>query len=491
MSQVNLDNAQFKEFTRFAQGVWSGRSVVKAGLLGPDGESRKISAKGGDWVWNFGRFKANQDTNNEVRKLFMDTILDMYGAKDVKELPEPVQRAMKLEDYGKGKPLTARRIMTVHKVIAACTERKNRSITREHAEGLIDDAVKCVDASFRNYAAKMFVGLEKEEGKYDGAPEDKPAEPLDGAKEVKLDDGQRTRAVGLMMDHGVNLTDNGQRILANYIVTAVASGKFNDDELDIIVTNMSKVYLMNVRNFLPGDSRFTEVDKQLTKYFQDTLKDNLRPKNAAQYDEDGIHATFKADAHRVYFNINGTAFGLNQSREVTDKFKSTIPNVLHRKALSSFLNQATQHIVRALHQRRGIAPTTHFRDPQFDKIDGYRFLLSHDSKKENMFSEHNGSMIRGGASEYTIEMGDGGTSAKVTVRTNGELAFSTDMSDEWAEIPLAKHVIDMVFEFDLSDPNSVRLTNSYLGQRLDPSPAGAASGHQPEQPEIDGDIITA
>lgn len=237
---------------------------------------------------------------------------------------------------------------------------------------------------------------------------------------------------------------------------------------------MSKVYLMDVRNFLPGDSRFTEVDKQLTKYFQDTLKDNLRPKNAAKYDEDGIHADFKTDAHRVYFNIDGTAFGLNQSREVTDKFKSTIPSVLHRKALSSFLNQATQHIVRALHQRRGIALTTHFRNPQFDKIDGYRFLLSHDSKKENMFSEHNGSMIRGGASEYTIEMGDGGTSAKVTVRTNGDLAFSTDMSDEWAEIPLAKHVIDMVFEFDLSDPNSVRLTNSYLGQRLDPSPVGAA-----------------
>ena len=52
-----------------------------------------------------------KETNDRVRELFRQTVADMFGG--VERIPESVLKAMKLEDYGKGKPLSARRINLV------------------------------------------------------------------------------------------------------------------------------------------------------------------------------------------------------------------------------------------------------------------------------------------------------------------------------------------------------------------------------------------
>jgi hypothetical protein len=110
---INIDNADFRMFTDFAAAAKSSKS--RAQLGGPTvlaGQPRTITAaKNWDFVGNIGRLSSQKATNDSVRQLFRDTIANMFGGE--KHIPENVLKAMKLEDYGKGKPLTARRIKAV------------------------------------------------------------------------------------------------------------------------------------------------------------------------------------------------------------------------------------------------------------------------------------------------------------------------------------------------------------------------------------------
>ena len=87
-------------------------------LVGPDGQARNIVAKSWDGSGQFLRTKGSRSVNNEVRELFLKTILGVCGVKDVEQLPQSVQDVLKIEDFdGKGRPLTARRIKAVTKAV--------------------------------------------------------------------------------------------------------------------------------------------------------------------------------------------------------------------------------------------------------------------------------------------------------------------------------------------------------------------------------------
>ena len=70
-----------------------------------------------DFIGNIGRTKEAKGKNDAVRTLFSDTIKGMFGVSDMEDLPDSVKAAMKLNDYGKGKPLTARRIRAVQTAV--------------------------------------------------------------------------------------------------------------------------------------------------------------------------------------------------------------------------------------------------------------------------------------------------------------------------------------------------------------------------------------
>lgn len=110
---INTINANFKLFTDFA--ATAAKQTTRAALCAlytVDGEARTVQASSRhDFVGNVGRLSATKTDNNAVRDLFRKTIADIFGGED--KIPESVKAAMKLEDYGKGKPLTARRITIV------------------------------------------------------------------------------------------------------------------------------------------------------------------------------------------------------------------------------------------------------------------------------------------------------------------------------------------------------------------------------------------
>ena len=113
---INGYNDAFKAFTDFAtQSVEAGKSkaVARAGGEGPLA-GRTITAAQGDslrHMFKWTRSEENQAANNITRDLFKNAIINMFGGE--KNIPKSVQKAMLMSDYGKGKPLTARRIMAV------------------------------------------------------------------------------------------------------------------------------------------------------------------------------------------------------------------------------------------------------------------------------------------------------------------------------------------------------------------------------------------
>ncbi len=122
MSQINFANTQFAKFVNYASSLPNAShstAIVAAEPGNADGAKaladREIVPKTGDYVGKIHRNQTLKDMNNEVRTLFKNAVSEMFGGE--KLIPESVQRAMKLGDYGKGKPLTARRIIAVNNAI--------------------------------------------------------------------------------------------------------------------------------------------------------------------------------------------------------------------------------------------------------------------------------------------------------------------------------------------------------------------------------------
>ena len=106
---IDINNANYKLFTDFAAAAAKQTTRAAIGtLLAEDGEVRTVRASTRwDFIGNVGRLSATKADNNAVRNLFRKTIADMFGGED--RIPANVKDAMKLGDYGHGKPLTARR----------------------------------------------------------------------------------------------------------------------------------------------------------------------------------------------------------------------------------------------------------------------------------------------------------------------------------------------------------------------------------------------
>ena len=118
-------NATFNEFVKFAEAQHTaGKDKAVARFEKPDADGlggivgRTIKPGSGDWVGiGQGRLASLKRANNITREAFMNAVGNMFGGVD--HIPDNVKDAMKMQDYGKGKPLTARRILAVKAAIDA------------------------------------------------------------------------------------------------------------------------------------------------------------------------------------------------------------------------------------------------------------------------------------------------------------------------------------------------------------------------------------
>ena len=99
-------NARFQAFVNFANKAYE--------TSGEDSVARFEGAPKGDYKGTFAslwRSSAMKTANDQVRDVFRKAVADMFGGE--KFIPDVVRDNMKLEDFGKGRPLTARRVRLV------------------------------------------------------------------------------------------------------------------------------------------------------------------------------------------------------------------------------------------------------------------------------------------------------------------------------------------------------------------------------------------
>jgi len=121
---IDAVSNQFNRFVQFAQekvAAGARTAIATKGDVEVGGgtplEERKITTtNNGDHVGKF-RNQDIKDVNDAVRALFRRTVADMFGGE--RNIPASVRKQMLFSDYGKGKPLTARRIMYVKNAIDA------------------------------------------------------------------------------------------------------------------------------------------------------------------------------------------------------------------------------------------------------------------------------------------------------------------------------------------------------------------------------------
>lgn len=130
MALESLNTAQFNHFVDFAtQKLEAGetKAIARISTEDPLG-NRTIKAcdRNLDSVGKIRRNEIEQMRNDNARTIFKDAVSAMFGGED--RIPANVKKAMVMDDYGWGKPLTARRIMAVKAEVDKYAESFNQAI---------------------------------------------------------------------------------------------------------------------------------------------------------------------------------------------------------------------------------------------------------------------------------------------------------------------------------------------------------------------------
>ncbi len=106
---VNGYSQDFQSFVDFASKASKGREI--AHMDGIRHTVAKASSGGVGGFFSLFRSQENKNANDVTRILFKQSVVDIFGSED--QIPESVKKQMSLDDFDKGKPLTARRVLAV------------------------------------------------------------------------------------------------------------------------------------------------------------------------------------------------------------------------------------------------------------------------------------------------------------------------------------------------------------------------------------------
>ena len=293
---INGYNATFKAFTDFAtQNVNAGKSkaIARASVDVQTGAlaGRTITASTTDSIRGlFKWFRKPDDVaaNNATRELFRNAIVEMFGGEN--KIPASVKKAMLEADYGKGKPLTARRILAVKTAID-------------------------------NYKAKSMVAA---------------ASTLLGPTGQINEDDAGTCAT-LLKRYGNGLPEKSAKVLANFIVNTAAHGELDEETVRNVAGDMK-----SWQEFDFGDARQTQLGAKIAQRQNNYLAETLPNKSRYMPDHPDVFKQLYDDADRGEWTFNGQTFPSGTSADtILDKFLQTVTNPNARKVISSVLHQGS------------------------------------------------------------------------------------------------------------------------------------------------------
>ena len=417
-SQVSSGVEQFNVFARFAASrMYADMNAIARsdGVGTAEGAHAPfhISAASDDKVRALRRSPSCKAANNDTRDVFMRAVSDMFNG----DIPKNVQKAMKLNDFNRGRPLTVRRIIAVRDAILA-----------EAAARQIPDAIAAINR-------------------------DRP-EPG-----IKLTKSQMKLATELFIANasvsaGIHCKNND--ILAAFIVRRVTTPNLPPPSF-MDFSNLRGI--SKCREFKPGDPRAQYLDAATKEYLCDMAKECCR--QGKPFNEDNISHRFIADAGHGSYTIAGHTFAHGQSTatEVIDAFKSAVPKPFHRKVLSAFMCQVAKEI-----------PVS------AAKYGHVRFFPESTQSGLELFSVAGADMIVGnpfktsdicdfsGTPTYKLDITPDGKSAKFTHVISGALRFDAAVGGGFkSDESIGTFTFTQEFTFDLSKEEP-ELTDYHIGQ---------------------------
>lgn len=124
ISYSNLNTVK-SQFTTVAATAEQNGNTLAGVMKGADGV-HSIRVTTGDRIGNILRSGAQKAANNEVRQALLQTITKMLGGKDPRVVFAGNEN-FKWDDFGKGKPLSSRRISAIMSEVKAYTNEHNVS----------------------------------------------------------------------------------------------------------------------------------------------------------------------------------------------------------------------------------------------------------------------------------------------------------------------------------------------------------------------------
>ena len=227
-------------------------------------------------------------------------------------IPASVKTAMRLGDYDKGKPLSARRIKIVKAAIDAVKgDMEPITIDKDTAKKLIEESEAFLGGSTEEFSNSKTNGKEL--------------------------------AMTFLMTYGQGFPAKTARVLSNFIVNGILNSGderivFNEDVIKNVAEEMK-----TWDEFIFGDERFNDIGKEFMDRQNNYIKEKINKSDEFTDENPGIFKTMNNDANRFEWSINGKKFPLGTDKQkVINEFCKTVEDPKARKAISIIFNQNTQ-----------------------------------------------------------------------------------------------------------------------------------------------------
>ena len=325
---INLNHSiygrQFAAFADFAKAnagspdtlVCMGGNEDPTQVWDRDANPRKIVAKtDGDYIRSkthfFLRFGDKASNNDEVRRIFRDTILSVCGVDTMDQLPEQVRDVMKSYDYGKGRPLSVRRIKAVTDAV--------KEIAKQQEDAIRQD-VKLQEAAIKGEPIGDGIAVDNRPGQEIHEQIEEPQ-----AREIDIEeDGKPVESLRVRLGDGrANLKPISQERLAQKVVgmcgklgvfqavaTAVVTetvkaigGRIDEDELETLDFDdcerlFDEAQEAGLKNFAPKISTAAEVSKSLN-----AIRRRASEKFDELYPDDGEPTLMREIKRNLFMNF--------------------------------------------------------------------------------------------------------------------------------------------------------------------------------------------
>ena len=277
-SVTGTSSLQYQQFVSFASAEGVKGGTILASQNDQNGGLEIVAKTKGDFYGHIARSKDTKNANNAIRNAFRQSIVDMFGVANADQLPPSVKKAMCLNDYDKGKPLTARRILSVK----AAVDKQLNSLT-EAAQKSFDQCEATFDYMIRHDDSGAMAGFKVPHFKVDDTVKGLLATALKACKgdaeayelvranifsviigndeddhnRLRLEtDDQVTRNVGRILDN-LNklrqLTGNDTKMY-NAMKPYVGKSDITPEKLDCIVEAFNYLDLSGLQHLTPSAS---------------------------------------------------------------------------------------------------------------------------------------------------------------------------------------------------------------------------------------------